>query len=178
VTFFTSPASAEALASLWRIEMLHPATVHFPVALLTVGAVLWLLGWWAGPDGRAGFLRPAASLLLAIGAAAAWFAVLTGFWAEDAVGPTVLNAPLLRDHQNLALGTASLATAVVLVELGPRLLARRFGPERSRAGHLPALARGVTAVLLLATLLTVGLAAHHGAALVYAEGAGVERISR
>ncbi len=173
MTLFSSPASAEALDSLWRIEMLHPATVHFPVALLTVGALLWLVGWWAGPDGRAGFLRPTASLLLVAGTLAAWAAVLTGFWADDAVGHAVPNAPLLQDHENLALVTASLATAAVLVDLGRWLLAGR--PIR---GRLPAVARGLTAGLLLATVLSLGLAAHHGAALVYAEGAGVERVSR
>lgn len=173
MTLFSSPASAEALDSLWRIELLHPVVVHFPVALITVGAAFWLAGRLASADGRGGFLRPSARTLLILGAVGAWAAVLSGFWAEDAVGPSVLNAPLLRDHQDLAITTAILASLLAMAEVGRSALTRRRPRRRlQRAAH------GVTAALLLATVVSLALAAHHGAALVYAEGAAVQPVSR
>jgi len=173
VTLFSSPASAEALESLWRLELLHAVVVHFPVALITVGAGLWVVGQVTAPTGRLGYLRPAASTLLVLGALSAWAAVLSGFWADDVVGPTVPNAPLLHDHQNLAIATAILATAFAAVAVTHGLLVRRGGPRVWRS-----LARAATVVLLLGSVLTLGLAAHHGAALVYAEGAAVQPVAR
>ncbi len=170
---FSSPASAEALDSLWRIELLHPVMVHFPVALITVGAGLWLAGQVTAPTGRLGYLRPAASTLLVLGSASAWLAVLSGFRADDVVGPSVPNAPLLHDHEKLAVATAILATALMAADLARGLLTRRGGSRIWRAA-----AHGTTVVLMLVTLLTLVLAAHHGAALVYAEGAAVQPVSR
>jgi uncharacterized membrane protein len=168
VTLLSSPASAEALDSLWRIELLHPVVVHYPVALITVGAVLWLVGRAVAVDGPLGYLRPAASTLLVLGAVGAWAAVLSGFWADDVVGPSVPNAPLLKDHENLAIATAVLATVLAAVEMARCLLERRGGPRAWAT-----VVRAATLVLLLSTVSTLGLAAHHGAALVYAEGAAV-----
>ena len=173
MTFASSPASAPAVESLWRIELLHPAVVHFPLALLVVGGLFWLGGWAAPVRGRFGFLRPAATMLLVLGVLGAWLAVLTGFWADDAVGHAVPNAPLLKDHENLALVTAILATIVVAVDVVRQMFLR--------AGIRPRLVlavRSVTAMLIVVTWLALGLAAHHGAALVYAEGAAVQRISQ
>ena len=173
MTFASSPASAPALESLWRLEMLHPAVVHFPVALLLVGGLFWLGGWAAPVRGRFAYLRPAGTVLLVLGVVGAWLAVLTGFWADDAVGHAVPNAPLLKDHENLALVTAVLATIVVVVDVVRQLFLR--------AGIRPRLVlavRSVTAVLIVGTWLSLGLAAHHGAALVYAEGAAVQRVSQ
>lgn len=55
--------------------LLHPSTVHFPIALLLVGSAIEL---WAGPRQRPDLLA-AARWLLRIGWWAAMAATLTGF---------------------------------------------------------------------------------------------------
>jgi len=183
VSWFSSPSSQEALGTLWRIELLHPVLVHFPVALLTVGGAMWLAALMTSGRERLAFLRPAASVLLAIGALTAWLAVWTGDLADAAIGRDVPNAPLLEDHENLGLATAVLATALLAADLLGAWLARRRG-----RGHGGSHAHGLTdrlrpwrrlvtaaaVLLILATLGAVTLTAHHGAALVYAEGAAVQ----
>ncbi len=75
-----APASTEAPKTLgdrvWKAQgFLHPATVHFPIALLTVGALFVVLGWkWPS----IGTQIPLACLLL--GAASSVVATLMG-WA-------------------------------------------------------------------------------------------------
>ncbi|MBD3220125.1 hypothetical protein GF314_02695 [bacterium] len=171
MSWFASPASLEALDTLWRIELLHPMVVHFPIALLLTGAVAWLVALVTPGRDRLAFLRPAATVLLAAGTVGAWMAVWSGDLADQAIGRDVPNAPLLEDHENLGTATAVLASVLLGVDLLLWWLARNTRPGRPSWRRL---AHAAAVLLILATAGAVTLTAHQGAALVYAEGAAVQ----
>lgn len=147
---------------MWRIELLHPAVVHFPVALTVVGSLFWLLGHLR----RCHPFRAPAALSLFLAMLGAWAAVQTGFWADAEVGRELFDPRPLKDHENTGLAFAWLMSAIVLGEI-LRLAFFRNRRLRLVMNLLLGLALGCAMVL-------VGYTAHLGAGLVYQQGAGVE----
>jgi uncharacterized membrane protein len=137
---------AQGGPSLWTFfGRFHPATVHFPIALLSVTALLETLQVLR----RKPALSPATLPLAAIGAVSAVLAALMG-WA-NASGRKAQDA--LDAHRWAGIATAALAlVAWLLVERA-----------RHAEGTRVRLARGS---LFLATILA-GLAGHWGGVLVY-----------
>jgi uncharacterized membrane protein len=150
------------LSSMWRIELLHPAVVHFPVALTVVGSLFWILGRF----GKLGYFRIPAALLLVFAALGAWLGVQTGFWADAEVGRELYDPRPLKDHENLSLAFAWLMSAIALVEILCLTVIRH-----ARALKAMNLLLGLALVLAFGL---VGFTAHLGAGLVYQQGAGVE----
>jgi uncharacterized membrane protein len=142
-------------------EPLHPAVVHFPIALLIVGAGLSLLAVifrrWALPT----------ALILVLGAAGAIVAVETGEREEHRLPKTtgeVHEAFENHEHagkraRNFSLVAATLAVLSVLV---------------ARWRMLTRLLAAATAVAALMTAWHVAQAGHYGGALVYEHGLGVK----
>ena len=141
-------------------EPLHPAVVHFPIALLLVGAGFSLLAVvfprWALPT----------ALILFLGAAGAVVAVQTGEREEHRLPKTTGELhEALENHEhagerarNFSLAAAFLAVLTVLTarwRLVKRILA------------------AATAVVALMTAYHVAQAGHYGGALVYEHGFGV-----
>lgn len=147
---------------MWRIELLHPAVVHFPVALTVAGSLFWLLGHLT----KCGNFRAPAALTLLLAMLGAWAAVQTGFWADAEVGRELYDPRPLKDHENLGLAFAWLMSAIALAEI-LRLTLFRNRRLRLVLNLLLGLALGIAMVLL-------GYTAHLGAGLVYQQGAGVE----
>lgn len=113
-----------------KYYLLHPAAVHFPIALLVVGFGLALAG-----RKRA----DAASWLLWLGTASAWAALALGLVAEN-YAPHVPPAwETLELHERLGWWTAGVATALSLW--------RWRWPERGRPLFLVAWAALVGLVL-------------------------------
>lgn len=161
VTRLLGSATGE-LSSMWRIELLHPAVVHFPVALTVVGGLFWLLGRF----GRLGHFRIPAALILILATLGAWLGVQTGFWADAEVGRDLYDPRPLKDHENLGLAFAWLMSGISLAETLCLAVIRNFR-----------VLRAMNVLLGLALLLAFGLVgytAHLGAGLVYQQGAGVE----
>lgn len=163
-------AVAEPLPSMWRIELLHPATVHFSIALTIVGALFWAAGAFRGRWPRMGAFDLVGSVTLILAAVSAWVAVQTGFWADAVVGRELFDPRPLKDHENAGLTLAWLITGTTVVDI---LRRSRYMPVKLRR---PAWL--VVAVALLASIGLVAYTAHLGAGLVYQQGAGVQHPSQ
>jgi len=139
---------------------LHPAAVHFPIALLAAGAAAAgaRLSRRAPP-----WLAEAESWLLWLGTAAAWVAVWLGGLAESTAPHRPLAWEVLADHETLAWWAASSFTALS----GLRVFAVR---TRRDAGTW----RAAQLVLWLAAFALLFAAAEHGGRLVYQFGLGVD----
>lgn len=155
-----------ALTSLWRIELLHPALVHFPVALTLVGAAFWFCALAARGRPALAWLAPAAAALIMLAALSAWAGVISGGWADAVVGRHLYDPRVVETHEN----RATLLAWLLSVTAALNLLLRRVsaGATLRRAG--------LTAVAAL-LLVCCGLLAHVGhlgASLVYQQGAAVK----
>lgn len=154
----------EGVPSMWRVELVHPLVVHFPIALLLVGTALRLLGMAFQPR-RLSFLVPAGRVLLALGTGAAWTAVYTGTLADAEVARTLCDPTVAETHENVAYVVAGLFTAAVVIDGGLWYV--------GTAG----LMRRVLAVGLAGCVLAgsagVAYVGHLGARLVYQQAAAV-----
>lgn len=138
---------------------LHPAAVHFPIALLAAGlAAAAARLRKAAPE----WLGPASSWLLWLGTASLWVALYLGTVAESTAPHKPLAWEVLADHEALAWWTAAAFTA---------LSALRVWVVRTRR-HTP-LWRTVTVVAWLGAFALLAATAMHGAELVYGFGMGV-----
>lgn len=143
-------------------HLLHPAWVHFPIALLITGLAAALLdaapkrGAADAARRRPEWLKPASAWLLWLGTAAAWIAMGLGLLAERTAKHVPMAWEELADHKTLAFWTVGLFTALSLW--------KKFFPERLPWVFIVgwALAAGV----LLAT-------AYHGGEVVFSFGMGV-----
>ena len=64
----------------WRVEMLHPILVHFPIALLSMALLFDVIGWVRNSSS----FRSAGLYCLATGAVGTLLAVLSGLITPDA----------------------------------------------------------------------------------------------
>lgn len=158
-------SAASELPSMWRIELLHPVVVHFPIVLTLVGSVFWGLGMASARWRGLGPFRLTSAVLLALAAVSAWSSVQTGLWADDVVGRELFDPRPLQDHENNAFTVAWLLTAAAALDL-----VRRWQ-------RVPAWVRNlspwVIGALLIASCIVIAYVAHLGAGLVYQQGAGV-----
>ncbi|MFO8026632.1 MAG: DUF2231 domain-containing protein [Opitutales bacterium] len=163
-------AGTEELVTLWRIELLHPATIHFSIALTMVGGLFWLAGALRGRWPQLWAFDTVACVTICLAAIATWAAVQTGFWADEVVGRELYDPRPLKDHENAGLTLAWVMTGAAAVDLLRRLpsLSKRL----RAAGWLL-----VAGLLLVASGLVIHTA-HLGAGLVYQQGAGVRAPSQ
>lgn len=138
---------------------IHPAIVHFPIALLLVGFGLEL----AGRLRRAEWMRRAAAALLVLAALASAAAFLSGKQAEEAAEDAGVPDAPIESHEAAGTWTmilAALAAGVRLVEgNGQRPVTRWAAP--------------VALALYAAAAASASLAGYRGGELVYKHGAGV-----
>ena len=120
------------------LYVLHPAVVHFPIALLSVGLAGALADAWSK---RRPWLADAVSWLLWLGTASAWAAGALGLLAERTAPHVPPAWETLAAHQTLAYWTIGLFSALSLW----RAFLRDRGPKLFLLGWIAA------AALLLAT---------------------------
>jgi uncharacterized membrane protein len=138
-----------------HLQNIHPLVVHFPLALLPVATLFYLLAWLSGRDS----LAWTALWLLVVGSASGAVAAGTGLYADEGVmvDPSV-REQLLDPHKLWMLST--LGSSAVLTIWA---LVRRPFPTRGR---------GVFVLLLLVVLAVMAHGADYGGRLVYDYNAG------
>jgi uncharacterized membrane protein len=138
-----------------HLQNIHPLVVHFPLALLPVATLFYLLAWLSGRDS----LAWTALWLLVVGSVSGAVAAGTGLYADEGVmvDPSV-REELLDPHKLWMLST--LGSSAVLTIWA---LVRRPFPTRGR---------GVFVLLLLVVLAVMAHGADYGGRLVYDYNAG------
>lgn len=137
--------------------MIHPALIHFPVALLTVGLIFDLGGYIFKRES----LKNAGWWCLVFGVGGILLATLSGLYVESRVGHNDAAHDVMELHKKIAIEVTVLFS-MLLVWRGAL---RTKLPERSWA----------TASYFAVCLLAVGLmgyGAHLGGVLVYDHGVG------
>lgn len=142
-----------------KLYQLHPAAVHFPIALLSLGAAVAAVRLRSSSPR---WLSWAESWLLWIGTLAAWAALGLGLLAEDFAPHKPLAWEVLADHKTLGFWTAGVFAVFSLLRLWTTQ--RAHDADRWRRLQLLLWLAGV--VLLVATGL-------HGGELVYDFGMGL-----
>jgi uncharacterized membrane protein len=165
-TALLAVSGGDGLSSLWRIELLHPAVVHFSVALTLVGSLFWLVGLMGRKFPRCQAFGLTAWWLLLLACLSSWASVQTGFWADHAVGRELFDPRPLKDHERFGLAFSWVLSATVVVE-GLRLFVSRVRLYRKYLAPL-------VAVGLIVSCGLVAWTSHLGAGLVYQQGAGVQ----
>lgn len=117
-------------------EGIHPAMIHFPVALLLVAPLLLLVSLFAGTSWRA--WAGAALVVMALGALAAWLAVASGHAAGQLADKTAALQQAIERHEGLGLLTRNLFTLLTVV------LAALLAVPAMMKKPMPAVARIVT----------------------------------
>src|SRR3546814_17279986 len=107
------------LPSMWRSVRRHPCSVHFSLALLFTGSLLFLVVVILRKNRTAAFLRPASRLLLWLGVVTAWIAVYTGNQADSEVTRSLCDPTVLELHEVLAYRMAYIFSIAVVLESFP-----------------------------------------------------------
>ncbi len=140
---------------LEAVQNIHPLVVHYPVALLTLSALLYLVAWVSRRDSIAW----AALWMLALGTLGAAVAVWTGLRA----GAGVMVAQSVREHILIRHKQVMIAVFAMSVGLSAWAVSARPMPLRGRAGFI---------VLMVAMAVLTATGADYGAWMVYGYNAG------
>ena len=151
---------ASCRSANWAPNVL-PLLVHFPIALIFVGAVAVVV-WAAIPRT---FWYRVSVLAFAAGGVSAIAAYLTGEAAEDAAEDVPIVEELVHLHEDLAIYTlaATILTLVALIVTQPKVLS---GPGAS--DRVPAVGvRWAVAAVALAAAVLVAWTSHLGGIMVW-----------
>lgn len=155
-----------------RPELIHPMLVHFPIALLLTGVVVRFASLWSAKSPRLSFLLPASWMILTLGVIAAWAAIIAGEFAQDIVKPTLPNVTVLDEHQEHAYITAFGFTLGLFIDWTRSFLINNL----KKKGWI--VKKGLVIVIWFAYLFSLTnliITGFYGGALVYEEGAAVQR---
>ncbi len=110
------------LPGLAHLQNLHPLVVHYPIALLSAAAALYVLAWLAASEK----VEWAALWMLVLGFLGAAAALASGLYA----GPGVMvadsvRASLLRPHKQFMIAASILTTVLTVWAVAARPMPRR-----------------------------------------------------
>jgi uncharacterized membrane protein len=143
-------------------EPLHPAVVHFPIALLLLGAAVAVLAIFV----RRWHFPLFAAVLLSLGAIGAVAATVTGEEEEEKVEHAIPSAePLLEEHAEWGERARNAGIVAALLAVLAAIAANK--PVGGRVLSV------LTACAALVAGYCVAQAGHFGGELVYRHGAGV-----
>lgn len=151
-------------------EHFHPLLVHFPIALLVLGSLFYLLSF----SRLFKWLQRPAVIMGVIGTLTGWLAAKTGEVAADVVSGSLCNLELLYQHDHQT-ETALIFFSVVwgLAALAELARGRIFSKHESPLWWNLLLTVGF---VMGSAYLTLG--AHKGFRLVYEEGAGIHNVTK
>ena len=155
-----------SLPSMPPYDGLHPAVVHFPIALIFVTPLLIVLAmvWKKQTLG----LLVGAAVLMIVGAACAWLATSTGNAAEQEAPRVQVIRQLIQDHEALAETARNLTTLLAVTLIVASLAYAKWQDKLSRG---PVFAAGAVFLIAnIATALVMVNAAHQGGRLVHEFG--------
>lgn len=150
------------IPSIWRTEIWHPLSVHFPIAFLLLATLVGLIIYFFSDEHRK-FLQYCRAGLLMIGSFSIWIAIYTGSLAYNVVVRKICDPQMLGEHQWWAYSAAIIYTIAMFIEWLPHL---KFIPENKFLFH-------AITILLILGALALSYAGHLGASVVYQQGAGV-----
>ena len=148
-----------------RTEVWHALSVHFPIALLPVATIAFLISFFV-KDINKRHWQMAATLLLFAGCLMAWVAVYTGNVADGIVARKLCDPTVLKDHEIAGQNMTWLFTIAVVLHFG--FLTDFLRPR------LRVLSLYLAMLFMLAGTGYLISAGHLGATLVYDQGAGVK----
>lgn len=134
-----------------HLQELHPAAVHYPIALLPLSVAADALGLMTGNRN----LLEIGRLTMPVAAASAAVAGVLGLVAQEVVRTDEESSEMLTTHRNLNLGLLGVATAMAI---------KRFRQEKPDVRYLAVGAAGIGAMVYSAYL---------GGQMVYDKGVGV-----
>lgn len=160
----------EPIPSMWRTELWHPLSVHFPIALL-IFATLFMLASYFMPSRWKDKFSTTGFFMLVPGAILIWWAVYSGTLADSIVGRHVCDPTVLEDHERFAYVTAWLFSVAALLEVAIRLNSLMKSRRIKRIISIASL------ILLISGSVSMSYVGHLGAKLVYQQAAGVHQPS-
>jgi uncharacterized membrane protein len=144
-------------------DPLHPAVVHFPIALILLGTLISILSFFS----RRGALPQFTAAILLLAAGSAQLAVITGGDEVDDVIQKMPNArPLIHDHAEWGERTRTIAVFAAVAAVVALMFYRVRGFRRILAL--------ITAIIGAAACYCAVEAVQDGGTMVYHHGVGVE----
>lgn len=147
----------DQLPDIWRTEVWHPLSVHFPIALLIMATIFKLIAFFIKRE----LWILGGTVLLLLGTIAAWVSIYTGDLADGIVSRSICDPTVLKEHENNAWIMAWIFTAASVLEIS--IITRVLKKNLFRFFII------IITITGTVFLLFVG---HSGASLVYQQGAG------
>ncbi|MCB0422365.1 MAG: hypothetical protein KDD61_15305 [Bdellovibrionales bacterium] len=149
-----------------RQELIHPMVVHFPIAMLTLAALVRVVSLFKWKPFIQEHMELSLQFLLYVGVFFYGIVLFTGDLAADVVKFQIAKPHLINQHEDFAYEALYGFIISVIIEI---------------AGHQiwPKKIKVTKALSVMTLLISMGLmfrASHSGAMLVYEQGAAVERI--
>lgn len=154
------------ISAIWKTELWHPLSVHFPIAFLILSTVIGVLVYLFGK--RYSFtihLKFTMSLLLWSGTILLWLAFYTGKLAYSIEVRRICDPFVLKNHLYWANVTSFVFSAATLADFIQKIVLSKL-----QKWLMP-----VTIILMIAGSICLGYTGHLGASLVYGQGAGVHQ---
>lgn len=151
------------LPSMWRTELFHPQGVHFPIALLTIGVIFYLISFIKNK--HLNFLKPASIVLIGLGTISSWVAVYTGDLAYDIIIRELCDPTMVKDHEVNAFATAFIFSGGFLIQLLSQI--KNIQMKWKKMLH------SLIAIIFITGLSFLLYTGHLGASIVYQQAGAV-----
>lgn len=156
------------ITTIWRTEIWHPLSVHFPITLLVTATLTGVSALFLNSQRKKNWQQASGILLLA-GIITAWLSIYTGSLADGVVARQICDPTVLKNHEIAAYTLAYLFSAAALIHLIIHCVPLK-NKYKSVLSYL-------SVILMITGTGYVGYAGHLGASLVYEQGAGVNKPS-